>query len=288
MPTRRQFAQAVTAGLALGTASQSATTLTAAQVIARIKENVGVPWRSETVDTIKAGSPDTPVTGIATTMMATFDVLQRAAAAKRNLVITHEPTFYSHEDKTDELTNDPVFQAKHAFIEKNNLVVFRFHDHIHARKPDGILLGMTNALGWTSYQSPDNPHLFTPPPQTLDALARGIQNKLQIRTMRVIGDHQLKVTRVALSPGYGNPVGMRRALSNPQVDVAIIGEAREWEGIEYAQDAIAAGLKKGLIVMGHVVSEESGMKECARWLGTFISEAPIEFIPANEPFWRPA
>ena len=59
------------------------TGLTARQVIGRIQKNVGVPWRSETVDTFKAGDPDTPVTGIATTMMATYDVLERAAAARR-------------------------------------------------------------------------------------------------------------------------------------------------------------------------------------------------------------
>jgi len=40
-------------------------------------------------------------------------------------------------------------------------------------------------------------------------------------------------------------------------------------------------------VLGHVISEENGMNECARWLKTFISEVPVEFIPAGEPFWSP-
>ena len=56
--------------------------------------------------------------GIATTVMATFDVIQRAAAAGKNLVITHEPTFYSHEDKVEDLANDPVFKAKQALHRK--------------------------------------------------------------------------------------------------------------------------------------------------------------------------
>jgi hypothetical protein len=80
--------------------------LTAAQVIDRIKANVGVPWMTETVDTFKAGDPETPITGVAVTMMATFDVLQRAAAANRNLIITHEPTFYGHQDQTTDLANE--------------------------------------------------------------------------------------------------------------------------------------------------------------------------------------
>ncbi len=60
--------------------------LTAQQVIERIQKNVGVPWTTPTVDTIKAGDPNEPVTGIATTMMATLDVLERASAEGKNLV----------------------------------------------------------------------------------------------------------------------------------------------------------------------------------------------------------
>jgi len=44
-------------------------------------------------------------------MMATLDVMQRAAAAGRNLVITHEPTFYSHQDSIDQLKDDGIVSA---------------------------------------------------------------------------------------------------------------------------------------------------------------------------------
>jgi hypothetical protein len=36
-----------------------------------------------------------------------------------------------------------------------------------------------------------------------------------------------------------------------------------------------------------VVSEQAGMRYFAEWLKGFVSEAPIEFIAAPEPFWRP-
>src|SRR5689334_243138 len=109
--TRASFLIAFLTSLAPAQAPQP---LTAEQVIARIHEHVGVPWRKETVDTIKAGDPSTKVTGIATTMFATYDVLQRAAAEGKNFVIAHEPTFYSHLDKTEAFAsaNDPVWAAK--------------------------------------------------------------------------------------------------------------------------------------------------------------------------------
>lgn len=78
-----------------------------------------------------------------------------------------------------------------------------------------------------------------------------------------------------------------KALDSPDVDVVVIGETREWEAVEYARDTITAGKKKGLIVLGHVPSEEYGMEECARWLKTFITEVPIQYLPGGDPFWRP-
>jgi uncharacterized UPF0160 family protein len=87
---------------------------------------VGIPWRGQTVDRIVAGSPDTPVKGIATTMIATLDVIERAAAAGRNLVITHEPTFYSHQDTVDQLASDATYQFKLDFMRRNNMVSSTF------------------------------------------------------------------------------------------------------------------------------------------------------------------
>jgi hypothetical protein len=72
------------------------------------------------------------------------------------------------------------------------------------------------------------------------------------------------------------------------VDVLIVGESREWEVVEYAADTITAGKKKALIVLGHIVSEQAGMKYCAGWLKGFVSEVPVEFVAAEEPFWTPA
>jgi putative NIF3 family GTP cyclohydrolase 1 type 2 len=270
-------------------AKQSAT-VTAAQVIDRIKANVGVPWMAQTVDTFKAGDPSTPITGVATTMMATFDVLQRAAAANRNLIITHEPTFYGHQDQTTDLENekDPTYTAKQDFIAKHHLVVWRFHDHWHQRRPDGILTGMVKALGWESSQRSDDPSVFTMKVETtLQSLAADIRTKLDAKTLRVVGDPQLKVTAVALSPGFACYPNNRRLLQMPDVQVVIIGEAHEWEAIEHAADASAAGLQKGLIAIGHIPSEQAGMDECARWLRTFVTEVPVDFIPTKDPFWRP-
>jgi putative NIF3 family GTP cyclohydrolase 1 type 2 len=263
--------------------------LTARAVIERVQKNVGIAWRSETVDTFKAGNPDAAVTGIAVTMMATLDVLERAAASEKNLIITHEPTFYNHLDTTANLKaqDDPVLAAKQEFIKKHGLVVWRFHDHWHARKPDGILLGMTHALGWQNFENPGNEHLFRIPETTLDNLAESIKTRLSIRALRVVGDPKLRITNIGFLPGAAGSAKQIQLLKRDDVEALLIGETLEWETVEYVADAVTERKPKALVILGHIPSEQAGMEECARWLKTFIREVPVEFIPAAEPFWLP-
>jgi putative NIF3 family GTP cyclohydrolase 1 type 2 len=271
------------AGLSLAAAPP-----TAAEIIERIKQHVGVPWRTETVDRFVAGDAQVPVQGIATTMMATLDVIQRAAAAGKNLVITHEPTFWLHQDTVTGMEQDAVYQFKADFIRKNGMAVFRFHDHWHAHQPDGILTGMARELGWEKNADPQNPRLFTFPAVPLSRFAKEIQTKLNIRAMRVVGDPNLSVKRAVASWGYVSREPGIPLLAKADVDALIVGETREWEVVEYAQDAISAGQNKALLVLGHVVSEQAGMKYCVEWLKTFVSDVPVEFVPAMEPFWMSA
>jgi len=264
--------------------------LTARDVIARIQQQVGVPWRSDTVDTFKAGNPDSPVSGIAVTMMATLDVLQRAAAAGDNLIITHEPTFFDHLDISDQLPEkdiDPVLAAKRQFIAEHGLVIWRFHDHWHARNPDGIEAGMVHALGWEKFQDANNQYLFTIPETPLQKLAAEIKRKLGIHIIRVVGDPGLRITKLALAPGAAGLTRQAKALEMPGVQALVIGEAQEWEAVEYVADAGSEGRQKSLIILGHIPSEQAGMEECTSWLKTFVTEVPIQFVPAREPFWSP-
>jgi hypothetical protein len=77
---------------------RAAATITAQEIVDRVKKNIGVDWVGNDVDTFKAGDPATIVTGVVTTSMATLDVLQKAVQAGANLIITAAPTFYSRAD----------------------------------------------------------------------------------------------------------------------------------------------------------------------------------------------
>jgi putative NIF3 family GTP cyclohydrolase 1 type 2 len=267
-------------------ATGAATAPTAREVIEEIKKQVGVPWMAETVDTFKAGDPETRVTGIAVTMMATMDVLQRAVAKGDNLIITHEPTFFNHTDRPDVIAeSDAVWKEKRDYISAHGLVVWRFHDHWHMRKPDGVLLGMVKAVGWEKYQSTDNPHLFVLPETSLKALAADVAKKLDSPVVRVVGSPDMRVTRIAFSPGSAGAVREMQALERDDVEVLLVGETREWETVEYTADAVSEGKRKALIVIGHVPSEQAGMGECAEWLRGFMKGTRVDFVETKQPFW---
>ena len=283
-------AMLATTGLATPSPTHGqAPSLTARQVLDRIKANMGVPWMDQTVDTFKDGNPDTPVTGIAVTMMATLDVLERAAASGANLVITHEPTFYGHLDQLDQLesAHDSVTSLKRAFIRDHKLVVLRMHDHWHRRHPDGIEIGIVRALGWQQFQRPESEYLFTIPETTLGDLARSIRDKLGAPTLRAVGDPNRRVSKIGMAPGFaGFPIHVV-ALRRSDVQVLVIGEAHEWETVEYVADAARAGLDKALIVIGHIPSEQAGMDDFAKWLQPLVKETTVRFVPAVDPFWSP-
>lgn len=269
-------------------AQQTAEAETARQLVAEIQQHVGVKWQKNTVDTFKAGNPDTSVTGVAVTMMATMDVLQRASAQGLNFVITHEPTFYAHLDTPEGMPeNDPVWAEKRAFIEKHGMVVWRFHDHWHMRQPDGIEAGVVRALGWERFQTPQNQFLFVMPETTLKQLAQEVAQKLHSPVVRVVGNPEMKLTEVGLSPGAAGFEAESHALERDDVQALLVGETREWETVEYVADAVAQGRKKALIVIGHVPSEQPGMLECTQWLKSFVKQIPVEFVPASQPFWVP-
>ncbi len=258
---------------------------TAQQVIDRIEADFGTTFPPNTVDTYKAGDPSTPVTGIVTTFLPTMTVLHEAVAQGKNLILTHEPTFYNHRDSTELFTNDPVYKEKLAYIQAHGLVIFRLHDTIHMAKPDRIFEAFIDQAGWKAYEDAGEQRYFTLPPTTVAALARDLATKFNAQAVRVVGDPSMPVTHVALSVGAAPERGQIAELEHPGVQVLVAGEASEWETVEYARDAALQGRGIALILLGHNASEEIGMKPFAARVQQLFPSIPVSFIPAGEPYW---
>ena len=258
--------------------------LTPQRVVNMMKENVTCDWAETTVDVFKVGDPYTEIKGIAVCMFADLRTLQKAVEMNCNFIITHEPIFYNHLDETDAYANDPVYNEKRKFIEDHKLVVFRFHDHIHMTKPDGIYAGMIEKLGWQDFAVNDAGTLYKMPEKKLSDFARELKDQLGMQTVRVIGNQEMKFTKVGLAVGAPGGARQIQMLNLPDVEVMVAGEASEWETYLYANDAATLGKNKAVIFLGHTKSEEAGMDYCAQWLKSFVKDVPIHFIENKANF----
>ena len=281
--SRRQFALMAGAGLAAGNLAHAQKgKLTAGEVVDRIKKNLGISWNNSTYrDTFKIGGPDSVVAGIATSFGGNLRVLQLAQKAGLNMIIVHEPTFYSDGDRIDLVKDDPLYKLKLDWATRNNLVVWRIHDHWHAHKPDGIRLGFNKALGWIPYQVDGEMGRWDIPPTTLGELAKFLAKTLESRSVRVIGDPNLRVVRVAHG-GHGLAQNMEAL---PKSDCIIVSEAREYDSFEYVRDTVLSDPKKGAIFISHESGEDAGMEEFAHWLKPFVPEVPVRLISTTDEFW---
>jgi putative NIF3 family GTP cyclohydrolase 1 type 2 len=254
-------------------------------VIATIAGEVPLADAASTVDNIKLGNDQMPVRGIVCAFMPTVEVLRRAAELGANLVIVHEPIFYNHTDDTSWLEGNAVVSEKKAIVAKAGMTVFRFHDAPHAVSEDIIREGVVAKLGWKAYhRSPGSPY-FDLPEQSLIDLAGELRQRLGIsRPMRIAGDHQMRCSRVALIPGYGEGRDHILHLGDSTVDALVVGEGREWEACEYARDAHAIGQSKGIIYLGHAYSEDAGMEGFAGWLRARLPGVTVSHVKTESPF----
>ncbi|MEO9893452.1 Nif3-like dinuclear metal center hexameric protein [Aurantibacter sp.] len=259
--------------------------ISAEQMIETIIAKTEATKVTNTVDIIKAGNPNEKVKGIITCMFATMDVFRAAVAKNCNLIITHEPLYYNHLDSSENFENDPVYLEKKKFIDDNKLVVWRFHDYIHRINPDGIISGMVEKLNWEKNQSTNNPYAFSFKKIALGKFLKSIKTAFPDNAFHVVGDSTMNLTNVVMVPGASGTMAQIGQLRKSDVDVVIAGEVPQWETYEYVRDANLQGRKKAIVFIGHINSEESGMKFCADWLGEFIYDIPIHFVECGSSYW---
>ncbi|HXB10041.1 MAG TPA: Nif3-like dinuclear metal center hexameric protein [Puia sp.] len=287
---RRHFLAATAAALTTSSlrftqaAAAPNNAMTVQQVIDALLADIpGAPFPN-TVDTIKCGDRGQPVKGIVTTMFPTNEIVGKTIDLGANFIIAHEPTFYNHADETKWLSEDPVYRYKRNLLDKHGIAVWRFHDGIHAHKPDGIRMGVLQALGWDHYYNQDDPFLIElPAPIPLSQLLAHCKKSLDIAKLKFIGDPIQDCKRIVLSPGAAGGQRQITNIQKYQPDCFICGELNEWETSEYIRDARIQGRKISLIVTGHAVSEEPGMQWLVPVLKQKAPGIPVTHLPSGDP-----
>jgi putative NIF3 family GTP cyclohydrolase 1 type 2 len=256
-----------------------------------LKDSCGDKRLEKTCDILVSGDGKAEVKGVATSFMATVDVINRAKALGANMIITHEPTYFTGPDRLDWGAGDPVYEAKRKLLESSGMAVWRYHDHMHMARPDRIYEGLLDELGWRDKLIPGQAfsHAYEIEAMSLYGLARFFKDKLCLAKTRIIGKPDATCRRVGILVGGGS-LGLGREempmqfMKDMDIDVVVCGEVTEWTLCSYINDAAALGLNKSMIIVGHERTEEWGMKRMAKWLPSLLGGIPVSFVNAGEPF----
>ncbi len=244
--------------------------------------------QENTVDKLEFGSPDTPVTGIGTTFLATQEVVETAISLGINLLISHEGIFYSHRGRREELTENKVYQTKCQTILDHDMAIYRYHDQIHRQLPDMVTAGLVHALGWQAFETVNlkEASILEIPVMSLQEVLYHVKKCLGTPYVRFTGELSMPCRRAGILVGYRGGGELTIPLSEDKsLDLLIYGEGPEWETPEYIRDAVRQGRQKALIVLGHAESEMPGMACLAQRLQTEFPGIPVHFLP-NTPVFR--
>ena len=256
-------------------------------------------------DTWKCGDPQQECTGVVTALSPTVNVIRRTIELGANLIICHEPTFYTSADEPGWFEDFPnsVYEEKRRLLEEHQIAVWRDHDHMHAHRPDSIFTGVLKYLGWLdsarvepSKASPFAHTLVEIPETTVADLCRKLKDTLHLNGLRYVGDPEAKVRRLALvghlmpaesmaSRRDGKPLEYGVEVIDTlerQADVILPGEVIDWTVLSYVRDAVQLGKAKAVINLGHFNWEELGMRYMQEWLSQLVPELPVTYVPSED------
>jgi putative NIF3 family GTP cyclohydrolase 1 type 2 len=252
-----------------------------------------------------AGNAHWPVRGVVVCYAPTLQILRRAAAEGKTLIITREHPFYLHgglnypydtEGLEAALKDDPVVTAKNDIITANKIMIYRISTAWDNFRPQAQSAALAQAMGFTQIIPQPNPKsrgvICDTPRTAIKGLAQTAYETLKARSPRIIGDPEATVTRVAVLSGETDPkLGLAALIADSKVDGVITGAGGvidEVDGaIGYFRDVVGSGRKIALLAVGYGPSEEPGGAEMVRWMRTVLPDVRIDWWQVPDPSWVP-
>ena len=238
----------------------------------------------ETVDQYLTGDMENEIKKVGVTMFASIEVIKKAIQMGINLLIVHEPTFYSNEETVD--LNNPVHRAKKELLENAGITVFRYHDHPHCMKGDLIDISTIKYSGLKGTIT-GKPHWaiteFVLDEELTGSEVRAIlRDKLNAQWSRIAGATDKKGKVIAFA--CGTPGHIMELLLDDRTDFIVTGEVCEWIYGEFARDLAALGKNKALIIMGHCRSEYAGMIEVSRIIQEKFPQLEVHHLESGDVY----
>jgi putative NIF3 family GTP cyclohydrolase 1 type 2 len=242
------------------------------------------------VDRVVIGSPDAEVRAVGVMWMPTWAALRSAVAQGANVMVVHEPTFYTHWDREsfhEEFKNlksraraalDATRTAKEAWIQQHGITIIRCHDVLDAM-PGGVVDSLARELGFAPEEavtkSGNYRILQLREPRRAGELIQRMAKafaRLGQPGVGFYGDENRMVGKLGLGTGYGcDP--WRQIELGAEMALVIDDRIKVWTEPVWAEDA---GFP--LAVINHGTSEEWGVRTLAEILRTKFPATPVHLI----------
>jgi hypothetical protein len=271
--------------------------MTCWELVNRIHSMLGERHNDAMYQGILTGSDDDTVSGILVANEPSIEAIRHAVATGKNCILCREHPFYLFGEYlavglADALANDPVVEAKRQLIEDHHLLIIRLAALWDTARPRWFSDALARELGWQPEPGAPGDQWTTAycdiPKTTLSELAQLTSVRLEAKTLRMVGDPNQSIKRVAVIHGFAYPtLVLSHALQDPEVDCIVTGGTPEVDHCTtYIRDAIAAGRRISLVQVGYEKSEYPGALEITKWLKTILPGMPVDIQPpAAELCW---
>lgn len=231
------------------------------------------------------GSRDKKVRRIYVALDAVDEVIEAAAAAHADMLVTHHPMIFSDLRR---ITEDDFIGRRIIRLIQEDMAYYAMHtnyDVMGMAEVSSRVMGMRDSqvLEVTCPEGPADGK-----PQGIGRVAdlektvclaeccEQVKERFSLDTVRVFGDLTSRVKRIAISPGAGK--SMVKAALWARADVLITGDIDHHTGI----DAVAQGL--AVIDAGHYGIEQIFIRDIAEFLKKSFPDAEVMEAPVCQPF----
>ena len=229
-----------------------------------------------------AGRSEKEVSRVYIALDATDAVIDSAVAAGADMLITHHPLIFSPLKK---VTDEDFVSRRIVKLIQNDIAYYAMHtnyDVLGMAQLSEKILGIrdTEILDITMEKDGKPEGIGRvgelEKPMTLEECCLYIKHKLNLGSLKVFGDMQTEVSRLAISPGSGK-TAVAAAVAKG-ADVLVTGDIGHHDGL----DAVEQGL--AVIDAGHYGTEYIFIEDMKRFLGEKLPVLDIVTTPVIHPF----
>lgn len=253
-------------------------------------DDLAAPKYAESWDNVglMVGDPDKDIEKVFIAVDATDEVIDEAAAAGADMLITHHPLLFKG---LKHVTEDDFIGRRVIRLIKNDICCFAMHTNFDVagmgdEAADMLDISDSEVLQVTYVDEIAREGLGRTgrlrEPMNLNELCQFVKDRFKLEGVRVYGSLSDIADRVAIMPGSGhssvNGISTIDASIAAGADVLITGDIDHHDGI----DAVARGL--AIIDAGHFGVEKIFIQYMKNYLERNAGELVVDFDTKEEPF----